>query len=307
MRYLAALMIAGVMVGGMSATRADDPPAQKRRRIPPQILQQFDKNGDGKLDEAEKRAIRDSFMKRFDKNGDGKIDEAEKRAAREAFMKRRGGPGKDGKGRPGKGRPGRFDRQAILKRFDKNGDGKLDEAERQAAREAFMKRRGGPGKDGKGRPGKGRPGQFDRAAILKQFDKNGDGKLDEAERQAAREAFMKRRGGPGKAGKGRPGKGRPGGLDRAAILKQFDKNGDGKLDEAERQAAREAFMKRRGGRDRGKFGQGRPGGPVDGPKPRIDRAKLIEQFDADGDGKLSPEERRKAMETLRKKRGKDEE
>ena len=203
MRYLAALMIAGVMVGGMSATRADDPPAQKRRRIPPQILQQFDKNGDGKLDEAEKRAIRDSFMKRFDKNGDGKIDEAEKRAAREAFMKRRGGPGKDGKGRPGKGRPGQFD--------------------------------------------------------------------------------------------------------RAAILKQFDKNGDGKLDEAERQAAREAFMKRRGGRDRGKFGQGRPGGPVDGPKPRIDRAKLIEQFDADGDGKLSPEERRKAMETLRKKRGKDEE
>ena len=56
----------------------------------------------------------------------------------------------------GAGRPG-FNREAMLKKFDKNGDGKLDETERQAARAEMMKNRGkragGKGK-GKRRPNK---------------------------------------------------------------------------------------------------------------------------------------------------------
>ncbi len=58
--------------------------------------------------------------------------------------------------------------------------------------------------------------------------------------------------GADKAGAQRPGAQRPGarafgdGGRFAEILKKFDKNGDGKLDDAERAAAREAFQKLRG-------------------------------------------------------------
>ena len=40
-----------------------------------------------------------------------------------------------------------MDREAVLKQFDKNGDGELDDNERQALREEMQKRlgnRGGP-------------------------------------------------------------------------------------------------------------------------------------------------------------------
>ena len=53
-------------------------------------------------------------------------------------------------------------RDEMLKKYDKNKDGKLDQSEREAWRK-------------------------DREAeIVKKHDKNGDGKLDESEREAAR-------------------------------------------------------------------------------------------------------------------------
>ena len=65
----------------------------------------------------------------------------------------------------------------ILEKFDKNGDGKLDEDERKAAQRAR------------------------RAEFIKKYDKDGDGELNEEERKAA----MKDRRGRG----GRPQGGRP--------------------------------------------------------------------------------------------------
>jgi hypothetical protein len=56
-----------------------------------------------------------------------------------------------------------------VKKYDKNGDGKLDQEERAAL-------------------------QKDRQAeMLKKYDKNGDGKLDEAERKAMAEERRKER------------------------------------------------------------------------------------------------------------------
>jgi len=102
----------------------------------------------------------------------------------------------------------RKDREAeLLKRYDKNGDGKLDEEEKAAAKMDLMKNGEG------GRLGGGR---F-REMILKRFDKNGDGKLDETERAAALEALKK----------------------NPRFIQRFDKNGDGKLDDAELAAARQ--------------------------------------------------------------------
>ncbi len=86
---------------------------------------------------------------------------------------------------------------------------------------------------------------------MQQFDQDGDGQLNDEERQALRAAH------------------------KAKVLENHDADGDGELNEAERQAFREAR-----------------------------RAKLIDRFDADGDGELNERERQNARETWNKFRDK---
>ncbi len=91
-------------------------------------------------------------------------------------------------------------KEAMLKKFDKDGDGKLSEEERAAMRAEIQKRRGEGGKG---------PNPERRAEMMKKFDKDGDGKLSEEERAAMRTEMQKRRGegGKGKAeGKAKPKK-----------------------------------------------------------------------------------------------------
>lgn len=119
---------------------------------------------------------------------------------------------------------GKLTREEIMKRFDVNGDGKLDENEKAAAHQAMKEARMARGAAGAA-PGKGKgPLQNPevRARLLKQFDANHDGKLDETERAAAKQ-YMEEHGG----------------AVRERMLKRFDKNGDGKLDDEERAAMRE--------------------------------------------------------------------
>ncbi len=147
----------------------------------------------------------------------------------------------------------------ILKRFDKDGDGQLNAEEKEAAE--------GAKKD-----------------IMKKFDKDGDGQLGPEERKAFMEERRKAMGGPegkgGPEGNGGPALregGGPGGRQgpgmnpeaREMMMKKFDKDGDGKLNDEERKALMD------------------------------DRKKMMEKFDADGDGKLSDEERAKLHESLK--------
>lgn len=91
-------------------------------------------------------------------------------------------------------------KEAMLKKFDKDGDGKLSEEERAAMRAEMQKRRGEGGKG---------PDAARRAEMMKKFDKDGDGKLSEEERAALRAEMQKKRGegGKGKAdGKAKPKK-----------------------------------------------------------------------------------------------------
>jgi hypothetical protein len=71
------------------------------------------------------------MMKQFDKDGDGQLDESEREAMRTAMQARFGRQGGS-----------RFNREEMLKRFDKNSDGELDEDERAAMRESMGNSRG---------------------------------------------------------------------------------------------------------------------------------------------------------------------
>ncbi len=89
---------------------------------------------------------------------------------------------------------GNFNAEEMLKQFDKNGDGQLDDSEREAMRTAMAARfAGGPGGDRTN----SRP-RLSQAEILQRFDKDGDGKLSEEEMAAMRESFGRGRGGQGK-------------------------------------------------------------------------------------------------------------
>src|SRR5262249_40726685 len=86
-------------------------------------------------------------------------------------------------------------REALIKKYDKNGDGQLDEQEKEAAKKELQGKRGDAGAGNK-------------RELLKKYDKNGDGKLDEQEREAAQKEL-----GNNAAGKGKPGAGRLGNLE----------------------------------------------------------------------------------------------
>jgi Ca2+-binding EF-hand superfamily protein len=153
---------------------------------------------------------RQEMLKRFDLNADGKLDDAEKAAMKAARKKPEAVPGSGDIGSLGGGEAagaGRGDRylKELLKRHDKDGDGKLDEAELAE----LIKNRNAAGP--------GSPGARPREQMMKLFDKNGDGQLDPEERAAA-EQF------------------------RVDQVKRFDRNGDGQLDPEERAEAMRAFL-----------------------------------------------------------------
>ncbi|MCS5626697.1 MAG: CotH kinase family protein [Planctomycetes bacterium] len=111
-----------------------------------------------------------------------------------------------------------FNREDMLKRFDADGDGALNDAEREKMRDfilqSLQERPGGDRPEG-GRPGQppggaaggrgGGPGRQD-LEVVAQFDKDGDGKINDEERARAR-VYVKEQGSRGRSRRGR----RPGG------------------------------------------------------------------------------------------------
>jgi Ca2+-binding EF-hand superfamily protein len=108
---------------------------------------------------------------------------------------------------------------------------------------------------------------------------------------------------------------------RERMIEEFDADGDGELNDEERQTARETMRERRGGAGRGEGrgpegrgrrpeGQGPDGREGRGPESRDPEGRgdrpappdpnaLFDEFDADKDGKLSREEFTKLTETRR--------
>ena len=126
------LLIAAAAFGILGSAHAeegkkDHPP----RKLPPEVIAKFDKDGDGKLNEEERAAAKaergemmkgrkQEMLEKFDKDGDGELNEEEREAAH-AGMK-----------------------QKMLEKFDTDGDGTLNDTEKAAMKEAMKDRPGGP-------------------------------------------------------------------------------------------------------------------------------------------------------------------
>lgn len=103
--------------------------------------------------------------------------------------------------------------QEVLKRFDKNADGKLDDDERADAQEVMMKERV------EKQIVANSPAALDtvRTRLYEKFDQNKDGKLDPEERATAAKAVEERLANE------------TSGPARAQLFRRFDRNADGKL------------------------------------------------------------------------------
>lgn len=198
----------------------------------------LDTDGDGLLSENEidaaAAALRERLnnrnervLRRFDKDGDGQLSSDEQSAAAEAKQRRQ----HRGQHR----KHGAFGKR-MFERMDQNGDFLIDDAELDRGLSEL----------------EGRLAERNAAGPLARFDQDGDGQLNDAEQTALREAFTAM----GRADKAdelierlQSGNIQPeidAVRDRIAarvneynnrMLKRFDTNNDGKIDDDERAAA----------------------------------------------------------------------
>ena len=92
----------------------------------------------------------------------------------------------------------------LLDKFDKDGDGTLNESERDALRQTMSQHR-----------------EANRAKMLQRFDSDKNGQLSPEEKKAAMPIIIEERK-----------------KIKAAVLQQFDQNDDGKLSDSERDGIR---------------------------------------------------------------------
>jgi Ca2+-binding EF-hand superfamily protein len=103
------------------------------RPMPREVLEKFDTNKDGKLDEGEREAakaahqareaeFKKKMLEKFDKDGNGELSEEEKEEMKKAMRKER------------------------AMKFDKDGDGELNDEEKEEMKKAMKEhqKKGGP-------------------------------------------------------------------------------------------------------------------------------------------------------------------
>ncbi len=120
------LIMLAALVGTCNLASAQDKPERAKRPIPEEILKKYDKDGDGKLSEAEHTAMaadrkaigekrRQEALKKYDKDGDGKLSETERQTMRDEME---------------------ATRKAFMEKYDTDKDGRLDPAEKKVAIDA---------------------------------------------------------------------------------------------------------------------------------------------------------------------------
>jgi Ca2+-binding EF-hand superfamily protein len=241
--------------GGGGFGGQDMTDAQREAMRAQWMMRRYDSNGDGQLDDAEKKAMetaqadmekrRADDLKQYDTNGDGQLDDNERQVRNAAREQKR---------------------VELMAKYDKNRDGQLDDSEQASMKTdgVEMPRTRGRGGFG-GFGGRGGPGGFQPPPeLVQRFDVNKDGQLDDSERQTMRAEFEKMRSqGGGFAGFGGPSSRNS--TPPAEVVKRFDTNGDGKLDEQETSAMRNNYRNSRS--------NSRPGGSTPGTNTKSSDAK----------------------------------
>jgi EF hand domain-containing protein len=161
---LPALALIATLVFALPAAAEDEPAPTDRAE---KLLEEFDANGDGKLDAEERKAAEAARRERRGQ-GEGRKGDGEGR---------RGERGGDGEGRKRGGKGGERGKRGG------DGEGRKRGGERgKRGGDGEGRKRGGKGGDGGKRGGDGegrkRPSRED---MLKKYDANGNGKLDPEE------------------------------------------------------------------------------------------------------------------------------
>jgi Ca2+-binding EF-hand superfamily protein len=138
--------------------------------------------------------------------------------------------------------------------------------------------------------------------MLQRFDVNKNGQLDAPELTRMRESnpqYRRKRQDDTGNQSNKPS-GEPAANARrenaAQVIQRFDKDGDGVLNDKERAVARQALqqLRQRSGNTRQLFS-------FNVKRNRLDSTRLMQKYDFDGDGVLSADERRAAIDALPQK------
>ncbi|HIM68655.1 MAG TPA: hypothetical protein EYM45_08840 [Verrucomicrobia bacterium] len=276
-KIINSLAAAALLTGSLGVARAEEAKstdakpakakAAKKSDRPSReaIIKRFDKDGDGKLNEAERKAATAALRKQSGRESDrasesdprrqriatarkqisaamkaGEITEKQGKERMAALKKRISQSDRaNDKARPNSGGRERY-AAAAMKIKEAVKAGKITEAQGKERLAAYRKRMG----EGRGDSGRSRQ---TREELMKRYDKNKDGKLDEDERAALRRAMSDRN-----SGKRSPGS------DEKNAKRKRPGQGDNKNAERRRGQGnkKNAERKPRGG-DRGKGGEGK--------------------------------------------------
>lgn len=155
---LLTLILAPVSLAQQAAPQAG-PQAnpEMRAKMKARVLEKFDADGDGQLSDEERATAKAARQSKGDTAGS--TPRQKKAAAGQGGPQGKNGSG-GAQGKNGKGKQFRAKvRERVIEYFDQDGDGKLNESEREALKQK-------------------------RQATRSEFDKDGDGKLSPEERKA---------------------------------------------------------------------------------------------------------------------------
>ena len=152
--------------------RQNTTPAQRQQQYR-LLLQRYDINKNGRLDAPELARVREAYPQLKRKMQDNTGLQTNKPSAEPAANPRRVGGSQ------------------VIQRFDKDGDGVLNDQERAAAREALQQLRQRSGNTRRLFSFNVKRNRLDSSRLMQKYDFDGDGVLNAVERRAAIDALPK--------------------------------------------------------------------------------------------------------------------